>query len=280
MREWGGRGQSRPGEDPARERVAVGVESAGAKAEDLVARADPRSIDELLPAHAPDHASGHVDHAGPVGVGHLSGLAPEQGRPHLQARPAQALDDRHDDLGVESLLGDVVEQRQGPSAVDQEIVGAVVHEVGGHIRHPARLEPEVELGAGAVHRGGKQEGLRLEFGASASQHPVRPAHHSRETVRKTAHPGAPGRAHQRPEPRLHRMRASEVDAGVAVAHQPRAWRGLRHSRSRSSLVGLGMSGNRPPRWRSSRQWTTGSSNWVPAPRPSSLSAASTDSARR
>ena len=95
----------------------------------------------------------------------------------------------------------------------QQVVRAVVDDVRSSFRHAPGLQRQVELGPNAVH-GGRQEPA-----------PGGPLDHARETALERVHAGAPSRAHSPPDAPLDRVRARDVHAGFAVAHQPRARRG-------------------------------------------------------
>ena len=87
-----------------------------------VSRLDPAAVDDgALLDHAHREA-GQVEVAFLVEVGHLGGLAAQQGAAGLPAAFGNAFDQRGGLFGLELAHGEVIEEEEGAGAGDQQIV--------------------------------------------------------------------------------------------------------------------------------------------------------------
>ena len=68
-------------EDAADEGVAVGVQAVGGQADERVALADGRAVDDRVTLDDADDEANEVEVALPVGAGHVGRLAAEEGAP-------------------------------------------------------------------------------------------------------------------------------------------------------------------------------------------------------
>ena len=116
-------------ENLAGERVAVGVESVAAEADDGVAGADFRAVEEFRAVHDADDGAGDIVFTFLIHTGHLGGFSTDQGAASLLAGFGEAFEDLLEDDGIEFFTTDVVEEKQGPGANDGDVVDAMVDEI-------------------------------------------------------------------------------------------------------------------------------------------------------
>jgi hypothetical protein len=88
-----------------------------------------------------------------IKVRHFGRFATEQDAAVLAARAGHSLDDRCRHVRLELSCRKVIEKKKRPCALDQNIVDAVVHEVGADRVVFAGLECDLELCPDAVGRG-------------------------------------------------------------------------------------------------------------------------------
>jgi hypothetical protein len=113
----------------ADERVAIRMRAGGAQAEKQVTGLQVRAREEGGAVNDAHDRSGHVKFSRQVHAGHLCGLAAEQRAPGLAAcggDPAHHCDDH---LGVKSGTCNVVEKKEGPRTLHEDVVDAVVDDV-------------------------------------------------------------------------------------------------------------------------------------------------------
>jgi len=84
---------------------------------------------------------------------HFGRLSADQRAAVFTARPGYSGDDLLGDLGRQSTGGQIVEKEQGSRALDQDVVDAVVHQVGTYRVVPAGHESDLELRADTVSAG-------------------------------------------------------------------------------------------------------------------------------
>ena len=107
----------------------MAVETAGGKADYPVAHGDTGAVDNLIPLHHPHHKAGQVIIAGLIDAGHLRGLPADQGAPGLLAAVGDAFDNQGGDFRGQLPHGQVVQEKQGGGAVDDDVIGAHGHQV-------------------------------------------------------------------------------------------------------------------------------------------------------
>ncbi len=163
-----------PGEQPAQQRVAVGVRSARRHADQHVAGGDVGPGEQRGSFGHADERAGDVERARRVHAGHLRRLAAEQRAPGGLARLGHPGDDLGDEVGVELAGGDVVEEEQRPRRLHEHVVDAVVDDVHADAANPAEPGGQLDLGADAVGRGDehgivhRRDRLRREHAAEAA----------------------------------------------------------------------------------------------------------------
>src|SRR6185437_7518035 len=99
-----------------------------------------------------DDESGQVVFAFGVETGHLGGFAPDEGATIGAAGIREAGGDAFGDVGIEAACGEVVEEEERRSALDGDVIDAVVHEIGADGVMETELESDLELGADAIGR--------------------------------------------------------------------------------------------------------------------------------
>src|SRR5690606_36124366 len=203
--------------DAADQRIAVGVRAGGGDAQQHVAGADLGAVQQLRLLHRADGEAPQVVLARRVHVGHLGGLAADQGAAGLLAAAGDAAD--HGDRGVHVQLagGEVVEEEQRLGALDQDVVDAHGDQVDADGVVAAQLLGQLELGAHAVGAGDQDRLAVLAGQVEQGAEPAQPAHHL----------GAEAAPHQRLDPLDDLVAGVDVHARVAVG-QGSGRRGLAH----------------------------------------------------
>ena len=134
----------------ASKRVAVGVKAVAAEADDGVAGADFRAVEEFRAVYDADDGAGDIVFAFLIHAGHLSGFAADEGAASLLAGFGEAFEDLLEDDGVEFFTADVVEEKQGPGADDGDVIDAMVDEILADRVVAVGGKGDFELGADAV----------------------------------------------------------------------------------------------------------------------------------
>ena len=135
------------------QRVAVGMDPGRLQSDQLVARNDPRSVDDLVFARDPARKSCHIVLVEGIEAGHLGGFAADQGATCLLATFGNALDDRRDFLGHQLSAGDVVEKNQRTRALTYNVVDAHCDAVDADGIVAIEHESVFEFGADPVGAG-------------------------------------------------------------------------------------------------------------------------------
>ena len=117
---------------------------------DLVAHADAGTVHQLGVVHDAHAEAGQVVFAIAVHVGHLGGLAAQQGTGGLATAFGHAADDRVGGIHIQLAGGEVVKEEQGGGPLDQDVVDAHGHEVDAHGIVLVEGKGQFELGAHAV----------------------------------------------------------------------------------------------------------------------------------
>ena len=126
-----------------------------------------------------DDEAGEVVLAVGVEAWHFGGFAAEQGAAVVAAAACDAADDLLGDVGREPPGRQVIEKEQRTRALHQDVVDAVVHQIGADGVVTSGHEGDFQLGADAVgardqHRLAQVRGVELEESAERSdfgQHP-------------------------------------------------------------------------------------------------------------
>ena len=109
-----------------------------------------RAVDHPRPFDDADDEPGDVVFAVGVEPGHLRGLAADQRAAVFPARPRDAGDDLLGHVRRQPAGREVVEKEQRLGALHEDVVDAVVDEIGADRVVPAGHERDLELGADAV----------------------------------------------------------------------------------------------------------------------------------
>ena len=192
------------------ERVAVGVQAGGRQPYQRVAGDNRSTVDHPGLLDDADDETGDVVLAVGVETRHLRGFAAEQRAAVLAASTRNTGDDLLRDVRRQTPRRDIVEEEHRLGALDEDVVHAVVHEVGADRIVPARHERHLELGADAV--GARhQHRLAVSVAVELKQSAERPdiGQHAR---------GERG-FRERLDPADGLVARGDVDAGVAVVHQ-------------------------------------------------------------
>ena len=173
-----------------------------------------RAVDDARARHDADDEPGDVVFAVGVEPRHLGGLAAEQRAAVLAAGARHARDDLLGDVGRQPAGRQVVEKEQRPRALHEDVVDAVIDEVGADRVVHAGHERDLELGADAVGAGDEHRVRR------------RPVEREQPAERSDArqHAGRVGAARERLDAPHGFVAGVDVDARLAVVD-------LRHQNS-------------------------------------------------
>ena len=138
------------------ERVAVGVQAAGAHGEHDVTGAHPARAEQVVGLHDTGGGPRDVVLVGVEEPGVLGGLAADQRAAGDHAGLGDALDDRRDPLGHDPAGGDVVGHEERLGAADDEVVDDHADEVEADGVVDVHLLRDRDLGADAVGGGGEE----------------------------------------------------------------------------------------------------------------------------
>ncbi|MEA2528500.1 MAG: hypothetical protein QOG89_144 [Thermomicrobiales bacterium] len=158
---------------------------------------------------ADDETSGVVLALG-IQTGHLRRLATDQGETVLPAGGGHPADQSLQHIPFESPHRDVVEEEKGAGAAGEDIVDAVIDEIGtdATVGTAAEYKSEFELRADAIGAG-DQEPVRSG---------IEPVDASEVTDGSRRSGGGEGRVRVRFQPVNRSGRRVDVDAGVAIGN--------------------------------------------------------------
>ena len=153
--------------------------------------------------------SGDIVFARGVGVRQFGGFAADQGAARQMAGARHAFDELLDDVGIDAPEGQIIEEKERLGAEREDVVDAVIDQVGAHGGVHAHGDGNLEFGAGTIGAGDQDglapalqvEGKQSAKGADAAQH--------------IAREGARGHA---ANPFLGLLGAVDIHAGIGIAH--------------------------------------------------------------
>src|SRR4030042_212306 len=119
-------------ENPARQRVAVGVKTCRGQRQDSIARLNGSAIDDLLPLHHPHNESRQVVIAHSVHARHLGSLTAYERTACINASPRQTVDYALHQLRHQLAQSYVIEEEQGLGTAGENIVYAWIDQVYAH----------------------------------------------------------------------------------------------------------------------------------------------------
>ena len=189
-------------EEGAHEAVAVRVDAARGESDETVPRLRI-STGQLRVGDLAHHEPREVVFPRRVEIGHLRGLSPEQRTAVRATGGGEARDHARHGVRVKHAAGDVVHEDERPGAFDEDVVDAVVHEIGAHRVVPVGHEGDLELRPHAI-------GARHEFPARRRPEP------SSERAEVRTHGIRAGPVDEPGEPGLRRASRLEVHARVPV----------------------------------------------------------------
>ena len=156
----------------SRERVSVGVESCGGKAQGEVAGPDALAGNDLAPADPSDDRAGKVVFVFGIEARHLRRLPADERAARAPAGARNAANDFRDNLRAQPPGGEVVEEKQRRRAVHGDVVDRMADKVGGDARVAVHRKGDLEFGSYAIrarheHRVARQAREREEAGECA-----------------------------------------------------------------------------------------------------------------
>ena len=120
-----------------------------------------------------DDKSGQVVFARRIKIRHLRRFAAEQNAAVFSARPRHALDDRCRHIGLELSGREVIQKKERACTLDENVVDAVIDQIGTDRVVNAGLKGEFQLGPDAVRR---SDEYRLgHIGKRPRKHPAKAA---------------------------------------------------------------------------------------------------------
>ena len=161
-------------DDPAHQRVAVGVQARAGHRHEHVALAHPVRPEDLVGLHHAGHRAGHVVLVRAEQAGVLGGLAADEGARRPRRTPAaMPCTMRRDALRDDPAAGDVVGHEQRLGAAHDDVVDDHADQVeADRVVHVERLRDR-DLGAHAVGAG-RQQRRGMPGSALASNSPAKP----------------------------------------------------------------------------------------------------------
>ena len=117
------------GEYSADERVAIGVWSARGEADDHVTGAKIRGGEDAVTLHHADNCPSHVKLSFGVHARHFRRLAAQQGHPRFSAGLSHPGHHIGSDFWGQLRGGKIVQEKQRTSALNEDVVNAVVDDV-------------------------------------------------------------------------------------------------------------------------------------------------------
>ena len=127
------------------------MEAVAAEADDGVAGADFRTVEEFRAVHDADDGAGDIVFAFLIHAGHLGGFTADEGAASFLAGFGEAFEDLLENNGIELFTADVVEEKQGPGADDGDVIDAMVDEILADRVVAIGGEGDFEFRADAVH---------------------------------------------------------------------------------------------------------------------------------
>jgi hypothetical protein len=134
----------------ARERIAVGVQTGRLQADEHITRANRLSVNELMLVDDADNEASDVVLAGGIEAGHFGGLSAEQRAAVVTAGAGDAGHDLFGDVGRQFSRREIVEEEEGPCTLNEDVVDAVIDEIGTYRVVPSGHERDLELRADAI----------------------------------------------------------------------------------------------------------------------------------
>ena len=194
----------------ARQRIPVGVETGRRQRDQRVPWHGSPPIDDARPVHGAHDEAGDVVFPVRVEARHLRGLAAKKRAPVLPAPARHARHHLFRDVRQQAAGRKVIEEEQGLGALHEDVVDAVVDQVGADRVVPAGHERDLELGADAVCARDEHR-LAVAVRVEAEKPAERP------DLRQHARRGR--RPCERLDPTDRLVSRVDVDARLPVVHQ-------------------------------------------------------------
>ena len=141
--------------------------------------------------------------------GQFGGFAADQRAVGLMAGARHAFDELLDDVGIDAAQGQIIEKKQRLGAQRENVVDAVIDQIGAHGGVHAHGRGNLELGADAVGAG-DQHGLAPALDVERKE-----GAEGADAAEDAAREGARGHA---ANPFLGLFGAGDIHAGIGVAH--------------------------------------------------------------
>ncbi len=165
--------------DLAYQRIAIGMRARRSDADQHVAVAHLRAIQQLRLLDCADGEAGQVVFARRVHVGHFSGFASNQRAAGQRAAARDAADHRRSGVHVQLAGGEIVQKEQRLGALHQHVVDAHADQIDADGVVPPELLGQLELGAHAVGAGDQHRLLVLARQVEQRAEAAQATHHLR-----------------------------------------------------------------------------------------------------
>jgi hypothetical protein len=185
------------------------MEARGRDSDQHIAGGDAAAVDQALARHGTDDEARDVVLAVSVESGHFGGLAAEQRAAVLAARTRETLDDLHRDVGIQPAGREIVEEEQRLGALHEDVVDAVIDEIGADRVVDAAHEREAQLRADTVR-------ARHEHGIVEAAIAKREQAAERSEIRQ--HAGGMRAARQPLDAANDFVARFDINAGVFIVH--------------------------------------------------------------
>src|SRR5439155_27349882 len=144
----------------AGQRIAIGMQPVRGQAEDHVAGLDGFAGNDPLALDHADDEAGEIVFALGVEAGHLGRLSAYQGAAVVLAGFGDAFDDLLGDFRFEFSGSEIIHEEKGCGPLYDDVVDAVIHQVGAHGVMDFHFKSDLKFGAHAIHAG-DQHGVQV-----------------------------------------------------------------------------------------------------------------------
>ena len=118
-----------------------------------VAGAHGAGLENAAALDRADDESGEIVFAGGIGVRQFRGFAADQRAAGLMAGARHAFDELFDDVGIDAAHGEIVEEEERLGAEGEDVVDAVIDQIGADGGVDAGGGGDLQLGADAIGAG-------------------------------------------------------------------------------------------------------------------------------
>ena len=152
----------------AGERVTIGVQTGGRKSDERIAGFYIFSGEELFAFDGANDEAGKIVFTGRIEAGHLGGFTADERAARFAAGAAHAFDELLDNFGLEFPHRKIVEKEKRFSALDENVVDAMIDEIAADGGVDIHGHGDLEFCADAIGAGNKDRFLPF-FGVEGEE---------------------------------------------------------------------------------------------------------------